>query len=357
MPTYSFYRIPSGLKPNPALQRLFVQTLLARARELVQDPGSNAAGSRFSDAAQISMALTRLEPEIAISLTDLGPVLLEAKGNISALLSPKDQQRVSDTMTEEPKKSFDEEIEAADKLADAARRESGLAIAILNAPESETVEQIEAAAMKIDDLSLRGKLLSRIFFNRAQRAIKDGKVAEARKLAAKVDEVDQRAFLFAQIATESIKQNKGDAQAREMLVDVLAAVEKAPDTEVKARALLAMAFFYNSFDPNRAVALLSDAVKCINHLENPDFSREYVTMRIEGKAFGSYQTLQTPGFSPEKGFREIGKNDFDGAMYIASNLADKPIRALSMISLAEQCLANQAAPTKPKPNKTAPAKP
>jgi hypothetical protein len=355
MPAYSFYQVPVGLKPNPALQRLFVQTLLSRAQEIVQNPASNIAGYRYSDAAQILMALTRLEPEIATSLVDLSPALQEAKGNIAALLSPTDQQRAGDALKERPKRSFDEQIEAADKLTEPELREGGLSLAIISAPDTETVEHIEASAMKIDDLALRGKILSRVVFNRAQRLIKDGKLAEARRLAAKVDEVDLRAFLFTQIAAESIKQNKGDTQARELLAEILADVDKAPHTEVKARALLALASLYSSFDPNRAIAVLSEAIKCINHLENPDFSRESVTMRIESKAFGSYQTMQTPGFSPERAFREIGKNDLDGVLYIASNLADKPLRALSLIALAEQCLANIAA--KPKPNKPIPPKP
>lgn len=358
MPMWSYYAVPTGFKPNPSLQRLFVQILLTRARELVQNPVPPAPGTRWSEASQIFMALTRLEPEVATSLPDLSAALQELKGSTAALLSQRDQQRAGETLADPPpQKSFAEQVEAADKLADATRREGQIGMALLRVSDSVSLEQIEAAAAKIDDLTLRIQLLSHVYFDRAQRALKDKKIEEARKLAAKVDELDQRAYLYSQIATESIKQTKNDAQAREMLEDVLNAVAKAPNTEVKARAQLAAAYLYSTFDPSRAIAVLGEAVKTINRVESIDLSSDSVHKRIEGKAFGSYTRLQTPGFSPQTVFSEIGKVDFDGTLYLASNLTDKSLRALTTLALAEQCLKSQASVPKPKQNKPAPAKP
>lgn len=65
---------------------------------------------------------------------------------------------------------------------------------------------------------------------------------------------------------------------------------------------------------------------------------EFVGRRIEGKKFGSYAMFQTPGFTPENAFREIGKSDFDGALYQASQFADKPLRALVTLALIEPCV-------------------
>jgi hypothetical protein len=358
MPMWTYYAVPAGFKPNPLLQRLFVQTLLTRAGDLVQNPDVPAPGTRWSEASQIFMALTRLEPEVATSLPDLSAALQELKGSTSALLSQRDQQRAGETMADPPpQKSFDEQVEAADKLADAARREGQIGMALLNVSDSESLEQIEAAAAKIDDLALRVQLLSSVYFNRAQRALKEKKIDEARKLAAKVDELDQRAYLYSQIVTESIKQTKNDAQAREMLEDVLNAVAKAPNTEVKARAQVAVAYLYSNFDPSRAIAVLGDAVKTINRVESIDLSSDSVRKRIEGKAFGRYTRLQTPGFSPETAFREIGKVDLDGTLYLASNLTDKSLRAMTTLALVEHCLKDQAPVTKPKQTRPAPSKP
>jgi len=53
-----------------------------------------------------------------------------------------------------------------------------------------------------------------------------------------------------------------------------------------------------------------------------------------------------PGFSPENVFREVGKQDFDGVLYQAANLADKSLRALTTLALVEPCL-NKVPPAPP----------
>jgi hypothetical protein len=135
---------------------------------------------------------------------------------------------------------------------------------------------------------------------------------------------------------------------------VLDAVAKAANTEIKARAQLAVAYLYSSFDQSRAIAVLGDAVKTINRVEAIDLSTDHVGIRIEGKQFARYSMLQSPGFSPEVAFREIGKVDFDGTLYLASNLTDKSLRAMTSLALVEQCLKPPAAKSKPKPGPATP---
>jgi len=284
------------------------------------------------------MALSRLEAPVETALPDLAPAPQQARGGIATLLSQKDQQRAAQTLVEPPKLSFDERIEDALKQTDPGRRESGIALAIMSGSDAESLDHVVAAADKIDDSQLRAQVLSRLYFNRAQTAIKDKKLEEARRLAAKVDELDQRAYLYSQIVADAIKQAKNDVEIREILEEVVSATTKAPDTEVKARALLGVAFLYAQVDPNRSVAVLGDAVKSINRIESPDFSRDYVIKRIEGKEFGSYYTLKTPGFNPENAFREMGKLDFDGTLYQAGYFTNKPLRSLTTLALIEPCL-------------------
>lgn len=357
MPSTAYYQMPVGFAPNPSLERMFVLALLSRAYQSIQNPDAARSGGRFSDNSQVFMALSRLEPLIANSLPDLAPALAEAKGNVASLLTQPEQANTADTLTDPPKRSFDETIESGDRMADPARREGWIAIAVLNAAETESLEKLEAASLKIDDLELRKQIMSLVYFYRSQKNIKEKKIDEARKLAAKVEEPDQRAYLYAQIATESLKQTKADTQVREMLEDVLQAVAKAPNSEVKVRAMLVVVHIYSTIDPNRAVALLGEVVTTINHVESIDLSSDRISKRVEGKAFGTYRLLATPGFSPEVVFREIGKLDFDGTLYVASNLSDKSLRALTSLSLADQCIKDLPPPPKPKPNKPAAPKP
>lgn len=61
-------------------------------------------------------------------------------------------------------------------------------------------------------------------------------------------------------------------------------------------------------------------------------------IKVEGKGFGFYTGFQTSGFSPENGFREVGKEDFDSVLHQAANLTDKSLRALTTLALVEPCL-------------------
>ncbi len=338
MPMWTSYAVPKNFAPSPILQRLFVQTLLRRAQQIIESPGEVSAEDRFSDAHQIWFAFTRLEPQVESALPDLIEPLRQAKGNVFALLSQKDQQRVTNRVIEPPKKSFDELVEEADRQPNPQIREGSLAMALLFGGNSETIERLSDVAAKIDDPALRDKLLNWLYFDRAQQAIKDQKLDVAKKLASKVAELDQRAYLYLKIAEESIKSTKNDADARELLEEVVTAAAKAPDTEVKGRALLGVAYLYTRVDANRTIAVLSDAVKSINHIESPDFSNEDAGRRIEGRGFGAYATMNTPGFSPENGFREIAKYDFDGALYLAGNFRDKALRAMTTLALVDLCL-------------------
>ena len=357
MPMWTIYSVPNGLTPNPALQRLFVATLLSRAHELIQNPVTPKAGVRWTENSQVFMALSRLEPLITNSLPDLAAQVAEARGNIAAMLTPPEHERTNDSLKDPPKQTFDEIIEAADKLADADTREARIALAILNAAEqgTESIEKLEAAGMKIEDIKLRRRVMSLAYFKRSQAQLKDKKLDEARQLAAKVEEPDQRAYLYAKIADEMLRQKKDDTDVREMLQDVIDTVAKSSDSEVKVRAMLVVVHLYSTIDANRAVSLLGDVIKTINNIPSIDLAGDRINLKVEGRAFGTYTGLQTPGFSPEVVFREMGKLDFDGTLYLASNLNDKSIRGMTMLALADQCLKDLPPP--PKTNKPAAVKP
>jgi hypothetical protein len=349
MPMYTAYGVPRNFAPNPALQRMFVQTLLRRAQQMIETPVVNPAGERgrLSDSGQMWLALTRLGPQINRFLPDLAEAARQASETIFAMFSQTDQRRVTNTVTERPQKSFDELIEDAERQKDPTTREATLAMAVITSSANETLDHVVNAADKIDDPTLRAQILSWLYFERTQKAIKDKNFPEAKRLASKVVELDQRAYLYSRIAEELIKRTRNDSEARELLEEVLGAAAKAPDTEVKARALLGVAYLYTKIEANRSIAVLGEAVKVINHIDSPDFSSDQVGRKIEGKAFGSYADLQTPGFNPENGFREVGKVDFEGAQNLAANFVDKSLRAMTMMALAEWCLQNSPPPGKP----------
>lgn len=337
MPSYTIYRVPLGFVRRNSLQRLFLEVLLLRSQQTL---ANNHLPPQASDTRQIWLALTRLEPQIQQFLPDLTIATQQARETVFTQLSSNSQQRITQRIASEnqPKKSFDEQVEAAEKQANDHERDRLVVFAVLGASETEPLDRVLAVAEKIGDSTARRQLLDWIYFSRSRSAIKDKQLVEARRRASKVEELDQRAYLYSQIAEESLKTIDDQAQARELLEEVIAAAAQAPNTIVTARTLLAAAFLYTKIDMNRAVSVIGDAIKSINRLTAPDFSSPLVTRKIEGKEFGAYATFQTPGFDPENALRELAKIDFDTAFYQVSSFEDKYLRALTTLMLAEQCL-------------------
>ncbi|HEY0365577.1 MAG TPA: hypothetical protein VGC73_03830 [Pyrinomonadaceae bacterium] len=344
MPGYSFYGVPDGFKPNRALQRQFVQALLARVEGAMEIHVQEAAPYRYSDHAQMWLALNRLDKQVQSELPEFADAVARSRDKLFALLTPNAQRGVNRVITNDnaPKKSFDEQVEAAEKLTDVTLRDRDLSFAVTASSKDEPADKVLSVIDKISDPAVREPLTNWFYYFRAQALIKDKNLSEARKFASKVTELDQRAYLFTRIAEESLKVAEDQTEAREMLNEVADTIGKAPKTIVSARALLALAHLYAKIDMNRGVEELANAVRTINTLESPDFSRQFVMMKIEGKTFGSYASYSTPGFNPENAFREMGKLDFDGSLAQATNFTDKSLRALTTLAVIEPCFATKS---------------
>lgn len=340
MPGYTIYKVPTGFVPNPNLQRSFVQLLLLRSQQRLQRPVETASGNVLSEAEQICLALTRLEKQIQSTLPDLAAPVAQAKDSVLALMPPDSQSSVSQLLSERnaPVTTFEEQVEAAEKNPNVDSRDRQLASAVVSASTAADLDLVLRVIDKISDPALRPQLLNWLYFTRTQSAIQEKQLAQARQLAARVDELDQRAFLYFRIAEESLKQGLDQTQAREMLEEIVASANKAPPTMVSARTQLGVAYLYTKIDVNRAIAVLGNAVGIINRIEQPDLSRQFVIRRIEGKAFGIYAAFATPGFKPESAFLELGKVDFEGSLYQASNFTDKSLRARTSLAIIEPCL-------------------
>jgi hypothetical protein len=342
MPWSGTYIVPANFAPDPLLKRLFVQTLLQRAQQSLQvplDEGDNYNG--FPGTGHILQVLTRVEPLVQKFVPELYGPAEQARNNLLSSLQPENQEvflRPQSGQGAPRRKTFDEQIEAAGNEPNASRRDELLTTAILSASPAEVLDSVVKAADKISDSNLRAQLLDWLYFSRTQGALKDKQLDEAAKLASKVQEVDQRAYLYSEIAKLSIQNIETQNQARALLDEIITTAGKGPDTVVTARALLSAAYMYLKLDPSRSISVFGEAIKTINKIEAPDFSNQSLIRRIEGKNFARYAVFKTPGFDPENAFQEMAKVDFDNALSLASNFTDKTLRAQTMLALADFCL-------------------
>ena len=305
-------------------------------------------------------SLVELEPHIKGPLVDLLPEVTQAREKILVSLSVEMQKLLLQPGREisvAPKKNFDEEIESALKLPDVNRREDLIATAVLS-DDSNSVEKLIQTLDKVSDANIREHVLESIYFRRATVAIKARKFEEAERLVARVKGHEQRAYLFAEIARTLLTKRERVEYSNQLLDKAIVEAKKAGATIFAARTLLTVSSLYTRIDLSRSIAVLTDAINCINRLENPDFirddqSKENMIPRPGGRRGHYVIRFWMPGSDPQTAIGQIAKFDFDTALSQANALTDKPHRALSMLVLSEWCLQQTPKQIKEKPKKSA----
>ena len=363
-PAFVFHdNIPANFVPNRSLQRRFVQVFLRRAQQALETPLDekdsywDPSGAKIPGTVSVLRGLMQLEPQVRESLPDLLPELTATRERVLVSLSVENQKLFLEPGREAsiaPNKTFDEEIEAAQKEPDVYERDQLIATEVLGSGK-ETLANVIQAIDKISDSSLRPQLLEWLYFQRAKIAVESKQFEEAERLTSKVEGQEQRAFLHTQIARGLLSRDA--THARELLDEAITEAQKAGVTIFAARTLLTASNLYSKIELSRSIEVLADAVSCINRIESPDFVSDDQTLKktpkrqVRGGQYGGEYMLRfpMPGLDPETAFREMAKIDFNTSLVQSSSLKDKFQRVMSTLALAEVCL--QQAPRKKPKNK------
>lgn len=362
MPVFASYVVPANFATNNSLQRRFVQTLLRRAQQALEiplDEGDNF--NKIPGTGHILQVLMRIEPQVRERLPDLLQAVVQAREKILVSLSVETQKtflQPGREVSSSPEKTFDEQIETAEKTPNVNTRDELIASAVLSsASDKESLARVVDAIEQITDSSIRAPLLEWLYFTRAQHAINGKRFDEAESLVSKVEGREQRAYLQTEIAKGLLNTSETQTHAREVLDEAITEANKAGATIFAARTLLTASNLYAKLDLGRSISVLGDAISRINRVEAPDFSVSDQTLVKEVKRLPFRRLLRfyMPGLDPENAFREMAKIDFDGAMSQTSAFTDKFQRSITTLALAEVCL--QQAPQQPKEKSKKIAKP
>jgi hypothetical protein len=364
--SYWLVDVPEGFIPNAELQHQFAVALLRfsedRLSTLMRQP-PDAQPSGTSEPEKIYGALHALEslypqPTALARLAALeGQVMtLVPADRQSSLASPSNHTITFSTVKPLGEGDFNATIEKADDLPLGDQRDQLIMNAILTTSDSVPAEKIEAAAEKIGDDETRHEVLDWFYFDRARNAAGAGSLDDARKFAEHVEALDERAMLFLYIAEFSLKRAGDRARASDLLEAVVAAAQRAPETEAKARALIGVAHLYARLDYLRGIEVLREAVKTVNKLKDPDLASTEHERKIQAKNVTHYMDQNTPGFSLENAVRELGARDFEQTVSAASGLDDKYLRATAILAVAERCLEDSRKTEKPKSERPKPVK-
>ncbi|MEJ7846601.1 MAG: hypothetical protein WKF92_00765 [Pyrinomonadaceae bacterium] len=344
--------VPEDLTPNPGLQRQFIETFLRRVSTYTSDPENinrPPDQNRQPEPVYMISAIQELEPIIVERLPALIQKLSEAKAQINGMLSDEMRKILRDRekRNEALSLGFDERLELVEKADEEGKLTDAMIVNLITwgVKAEDQFKRIEPWLDKIRDEKVRFESTNYFFFLRSKLAIKEKRFSEAQRFAAKVPEIEHRSILSFEIADTLLKNVNDSASVYSELTDVGKLARQTENSVAKAKVLLGLANIYEKVNHVFALDELSDAIKVINRLENPDMLSKSMYRQIQGKGFAFYAVFPTPNYDLESTFTELSKNDFEMSLSNAKSLEDKFFRTLAVLAVAKNCV------NKPKPVK------
>lgn len=337
--------VPGNFRPNTSLQRQFIDVLFRRVTAYANDPASvnrPREGYRHSEPLYLVTALNDLEPMIVQQFPDLVQRYSAARATASSLLNEEMKKELADKerQNERTGSSFEERLAEIEKADEEGKLKDSMILGLLTWGDKteEQFKQLEPWLEKITDEPARKESINYFWFLRSKLAIKENRLDDAQRHAAKVPEMEHRAILLFEIAELKLKDVNDAASVYQMLNEIGKTTRQLENSPAKARVLLGLANLYEQFNHTFALDELSDAVKVVNRLENPDMLSTSLYRRIAIKDYSFSAGFGMPKYDLERTFRAISKNDFDMGLSNARALEDKFYRTLAVIAVAQNCI-------------------
>lgn len=335
-----------AFSPNIPLQIAFADAFFARINALATVP--NIANQkdeeyRLVEPAYMVSALEDLEPYVQNNFPQMLPQLSLAKSKANALLTAENRESMEKrgsyfkevNSTIEERLATLEDLESEGKLTDA-----DIIRIVIHLDKEEEFEKAETWLDKIKEEKAREETVNSFYHKRSNVALEAGNFEDAKKYADKVPELEFRAYLYFEIVSKQSKNYNDSADVRDNLIEVSTLARKTKDSVGKAQVLLGLAYMYEDIEHYQALGEISEAVRVINKLENPDIFSAYINRQIVTKGFASYASYSTPGYNLENAFEKISKKDFDLTLAHAQSLDDRYFQTLAVLAVAKNCVEN-----------------
>jgi hypothetical protein len=209
--------------------------------------------------------------------------------------------------------------------------------------EGDTEAARKIVRENIPDKWQANDLLSNLERRNSERAVAEGKYAEARKSLARMRTDEQRASALA--AWASAAAGKGDEKsAREMLEEARSLIGSRMQRSDQLEAQMAVANVAVNLDPDVSFEIAEAAVERINRLVAANLElqafggmEEGETRIMEGGAWGGYSGSIVPLFAA------LARKDFDRAANLLKRWQSNELRLMMSLSLAQSILGGQGA--------------
>ena len=333
--------VPADFAPRPALERLFLQTLFRRAMTLTPE---NTALSKHVSLPETSVALSALN-ELGPVVAERHPALVESYQQARLYVSSLVTNEMLENMKANEKRqsemnelSFDERLKGLEELDAAGKlRDFDVVNLIFRLKTEEQFAKFESWLAKIKEPRAREDAANFFYYRRAQIAVEEKRLDEARRHADRVAELEYRASLYFQIAEADLKTAKNRFQTLDTLNGVYKLADKADDSVTKAQVFFGLAGLYAKIDFPLAFDSLASGIRTTNKLDNPDIFETRLNRQMITKEGSFYAGYSVPGFDMEKTFLALGEHDFNLVLGQAESFADRYFRTIAVMATVKKC--------------------
>ncbi len=339
--------VPENFTANPNSQRQFIETFFRRTASFADTPDDfnrKPDQYRLPEAIYIVSALQELEPLIIQNFPNLLQRLTVAKAQANALMNEENRKTLEGREKSDGNidSSFEVRLEIAKKADSDGKLTDKMILDLATSAKTEDeYKQTESWLGKIKNEKTRPDLINYFYFLRSKLAVKESRFEDARAFAAKIPEIEHRAILFFEIATEQLKNVNEAAKVFDTLNEVSKIARQGDNSVEKAQVLLGLATMYEKVNHTLSLEELGEAIRIINQLQNPDIFSTSVFRQIVGDGFAYYASYSIPGYSMETTFQEISKKDFEISLSHAKSFNDKYFRTLAVLAVAKNCVENK----------------
>jgi|CXWL01.1.fsa_nt_gi hypothetical protein len=343
--SFSAAPVPSFV-PNAGLQRSFLYTFFARIASFTENPEElNQPPEKYSQPEAISMvtAMRDIEPIVMERFPDLLQQFTVARSQANAALTAEMRKDIESLEKSASRRSltFEESIKELEEADGKGTLTDYMIAQILFQRRMRTDKHYAAYEpwiAKIKEEKPRVEVTNYYWFVRAQFAIREKRLAEVEKMAAKIPEVDHRSIVLFDLARIQLDSTNDAGAGFDLINGVSKLTRTAPNSVAKAKILFSLVSFYERVNHSLALDELGEAVRVVNQLEEPDLFQNWIYRQIAGKDFVFMASLSLPGDNFEGMFTELGKKDFESSLANVRSLDDKFLRTVAVIAVAKNCV-------------------
>jgi hypothetical protein len=345
---------PAGLQPNKALQRLFIEAFIARTAKFASSQADLALPAEKPFKAEpiyLVTGLNDLENTVISDFPDLLDRFTNARSQAMALLDAEMRKTMesSSSYVQQLEMTIDERINAAIKADKDGTLTDEMIVRLITwgEPTEKQFVKILPLIDKIRDESARKQAAPFYWFKRGDLAASEERFGDAEKYAELTGDAELKALVYFKMADKAAGSSADPSAKFEVLNKLSKVIRNVPDNVTKAQMLLGLSGKYNDLNHTIALDELSESIKVVNKLKDPDLTTSNVVRQIILENSAVFAMYSIPGYNMEKVFGELGKRDLDMALAHARSFDDRFFRTLAVIAIAKQCI---AAP-KPQPAK------